>query len=299
MTSRLAIDAAIRSSRMEDSTFWKALRISAACLIAVSNLVMPLRAANAAAVSPSSSSPYIEELTWTEVRDRVAAGATTILVPIGGTEQNGPHMVLGKHNVRARVLAGKIAEQLGDALVAPVIAYVPEGSISPPAAHMRFAGTISISGATFEALLESTARSFKQHGFRDVVFLGDHGGYQKNEEHVAARLNREWSKDPACRVHALLEYYQVTQTAYVAALKSRGFSNAEIGTHAGLADTALALAVAPWLVRGEGLAHGPKPTESEGVYGDPRRATVELGQVGMHQIVESSVAAIRATTRAR
>lgn len=299
MTATLATDAGIQPSRNAASPLGKALGIGIACLIALSCALAPVHAATAAAGTSPASSPYIEELTWTEIRDRVAAGATTILVPIGGTEQNGPHMVLGKHNVRAHILAGKIAEQLGDALVAPVIAYVPEGAINPPVAHMRFPGTISISEPTFEALLESTARSFKQHGFRNVVFLGDHGGYQKNEEHVAARLNREWAKDPSCRVHALLEYYQVTQTAYVASLKRRGFSDAEIGTHAGLADTALAMAVDPSLVRNDALTRGPKATEREGVHGDPRRAAVDLGQAGVHQIVESSVAAIRAATRAR
>jgi creatinine amidohydrolase len=241
----------------------------------------------------------LEELTWTEVRDRVSAGTTTILVPIGGTEQNGPHMVLGKHNVRARLLAGEIAQRLGNALVAPVVAYVPEGSIRPPTGHMRFAGTISIPEATFESLLEAGARSFKQHGFRHVVFLGDHGDYQKNEERVAVRLNREWAADPSCRVYALLDYYRVTQTGYVAALERRGLSEAEIGAHAGLADTALALALDKALVRGDRLAQGSKPGENEGVHGDPRRATAELGQLGVQLIVDSSVAAIRELTRQR
>jgi creatinine amidohydrolase/Fe(II)-dependent formamide hydrolase-like protein len=244
----------------------------------------------------AAASVQVEELTWTEVRDRVAAGATTILVPIGGTEQNGPHMVLGKHNVRARILAAEIARRLGNALVAPVVAYVPEGFIRPPAAHMRFSGTISIPEATFESLLEATARSFKQHGFRHVVFLGDHGDYQKNEARVAARLNREWATDPACRVHALLDYYGVTQGGYVAALKQRGLTEAEIGTHAGLADTALALAVDKTLVRGDMLSQGVKLGEREGVHGDPRRATAELGQLGVQQIVDASVAAIRKAT---
>jgi creatinine amidohydrolase/Fe(II)-dependent formamide hydrolase-like protein len=158
-------------------------------------------------------SVQIEELTSPELRDRIAAGATTVLIPIGGTEQSGPHMVLGKHNVRARVLATAIAQRLGNALVAPVVAYVPEGSIHPPAAHMRFAGTISIPEAAFESMLEGAARSFKQHGFRHVFFLGDHGGYQKNEQRVAARLDREWARDPACRVYALLDYYHATHGA--------------------------------------------------------------------------------------
>ena len=248
------------------------------------------------AARAASSTVQIEELTWTEVRDRVADGATTILIPIGGTEQNGPHMVLGKHNVRARILADQIAQRLGNALVAPVVAYVPEGSIQPPVAHMRFAGTISIPEATFESLLESAARSFKQHGFRDVFFLGDHGGYQKSEERVAARLNREWAKSPVCRVHALTDYYQVTQRGYVAALKQRGYSAAEIGSHAGLADTSLALAVDKSLVRNDQLSQGAKLGEHEGVHGDPRRSTAELGQLGVQQIVDTSVAAIRTLT---
>jgi creatinine amidohydrolase len=239
----------------------------------------------------------IEALTWTELRARIAGGATTVLVPIGGTEQNGPYMVIGKHNVRARVLAGAIAEKLGNALVAPVVSYVPEGAVHPPAAHMRFAGTITIPDTVFEALLASTARSFRQHGFRDVVFLGDHGGYQKSEQKVAASLNREWASDPSCRVHALVSYYEASQGPFVAALKKRGFSDADIGTHAGLADTALALAVDPALVRSGELARAPKPGPADGVHGDPRRATRELGEIGIEQIIRTAVQDIQALAR--
>ncbi|TAK99526.1 MAG: creatininase family protein [Aquabacterium sp.] len=253
----------------------------------------------AAGLAQAASSPYIEDMTSPELQARVTAGSTTVLIPIGGTEQNGPHMVLGKHNVRARVLAGQIAQGLGNAVVAPVIAYVPEGSITPPVAHMRFTGTISLPDAVFEAMLEATARSFKQHGFRDLVFLGDHGGYQKSEERVAAKLNKEWAQDPSCRVLALTDYYRVTQTAYVADLKKRGFSEAEIGTHAGLADTALTLAIDPKLVRTEALAQAGATGAHNGVHGDPRRATADLGQIGVHHIVESSLTAIRAAQRAR
>ena len=251
-------------------------------------------AAMAAAAAPG---PHIEDMTWTELRDNLQAGATTVLVPIGGTEQNGPHMVLGKHNVRVRVLAARIAQRLGNAVVAPVLAYVPEASITPPAAHMRFTGTISIPEPVFEAVLEATARSFCQHGFRDVVFLGDHGGYQKNEERVAAKLNREWAARPACHAHALVDYYRVTQTAYVDALKARGFSIDEIGTHAGVADTSLMLAIDASLVRPEALKR--RAGAQDGVYGDPRRASVEAGQVGVDLIIDTSVAKIQALTRSQ
>jgi creatinine amidohydrolase len=143
------------------------------------SLALMLRIASASAAASPSASVYVDDLTSPELHARIAAGATTVLVPIGGTEQSGPHIALGKHNVRARLLAGRIAQRLGNTVVAPVIAYVPEGAITPPAGHMRFTGTISIPEAAFESMLEATARSFCQHGMRDVFFLGDHGGYQK------------------------------------------------------------------------------------------------------------------------
>src|SRR6202521_600382 len=169
----------------------------------------------------ASGTVFLEELTWTELRDLIQSGKTTIIVPIGGTEQNGAHMALGKHNLRVRYLSERIARTLGNALVAPVIAYVPEGALAPPTGHMRFPGTITVPEEAFDKILEYAARSFKLAGFHDIVFLGDHGGYQSEMKTVADRLNREWSATPSVRVHALLEYYRVTQTTYVEALRSR------------------------------------------------------------------------------
>ena len=261
------------------------LRLVAACLLAL-----------ASTIAHSQQSVFLDELTTTEVQAQVRAGKTTVLIPIGGTEQSGPAIVLGKHNVRVKVLSGKIAAALGNALVAPVIAYVPEGGIDPPSSHMRFAGTISIPVAAFESVLDAAARSLRAHGFRDVVFLGDHGGYQQSEARVAARLDREWANTPA-RAHALTDYYRVTETEYPAALAAHGFSKAEIGTHAGLADTSLSLAVDPALVRSRELATGKDLDAAHGVYGDPRRATAELGRLGVDAIVQRSVDSIRRATR--
>lgn len=256
--------------------------------------LLPLLAAAAPEVQ-------LEALTSTELRERIAAGDTTVLVPIGGTEQNGPHMVLGKHNVRVRVLAERIAQRLGHTLVAPVMAYVPEGRIDPPEAHMRWPGTLSIPEPAFEAVLEGTARSLCRHGVREVVFLGDHGGYQKSEERVAARLNRAapGAGAPVCRVHALGEYYRASAQGHAQLLAARGFPADEIGQHAGLADTALALAVDESLVRREWLGRASTPAERPGVSGDPRRATAELGRLGTEHVVEASVAAIRARIAGR
>ena len=253
-----------------------------------------LLAVAAHAAAPGASL-QLEELTWTELRDRIAGGATTVLVPIGGTEQNGPHMVLGKHNVRVRILASRIAERLGNTIVAPVVAYVPEGRIDPPTQHMRWTGTITIPESAFEAVLESAARSFRLHGFRNVIFVGDHGGYQQNMEHVAVRMNREFDAGP-CRVYALGAYYRVSQTDYVQALKAHGIVADEIGEHAGLADTSLALAVEPSLVRAETAATPPRGAH-DGVSGDPRRASAELGRLGSERIVDATVNAIQALQR--
>lgn len=248
-------------------------------------------------VQAGPASVELDALTSPELRDRIAAGDTTVLLPIGGTEQSGAHLALGKHNARVAELSRRIAQRLGHTLVAPVMAYVPEGGIEPPQAHMRYAGTITVPEAAFEAVLESAAKSLCHHGFRDVVLLGDHGGYQRSLERVAAKLERERPRStrPACRTHALTEYYRATQ-AYADALRSRGFTADEIGTHAGLADTALTLATEPSMVRSELLARPPRPGERDGVQGDPRRATADLGQAGVELIVDTSVAGIRRRT---
>jgi creatinine amidohydrolase/Fe(II)-dependent formamide hydrolase-like protein len=233
---------------------------------------------------------YLEELTWTEVRDALKGGTTTIILPAGGTEQNGPHMALGKHNVRAKALAGRIAAALGDSLVAPVLAYVPEGTISPPSGHMRYPGTISIPDAAFKATLEGAARSFKQAGFTHIVLIGDHGGYQNLLKDVATQLNREWAGTPV-RAHFVGEYYVATQTAYVQALRAKGLSDQQIGTHAGVADTSLTLAVEPGLVRQNHLEGAA--AQGSGTAGDPAASRAALGQLGVDLIVSSTAAAIR------
>lgn len=241
----------------------------------------------------AQASMFLEDLTWTELRAEIAAGTTTIIIPIGGTEQSGPHMALGKHNARVKFLAEKIAAKLGHTLVAPVISYVPEGDIEPPTAHMKFPGTITISDATFNQMLESAAKSFKHAGFKTVVFIGDHGSYQSNETAVAEKLNKLW-KLSGTRAFAAVEYYALAQGAYVEVLIKKGYPELEIGTHAGLADTALQLATVPNMVRREKLTTVENFSVANGVYGgNPKNASVKLGQIGVDLIVDGTVTAIQ------
>ncbi|CAB3724087.1 Creatinine amidohydrolase [Paraburkholderia phenoliruptrix] len=239
---------------------------------------------------------FLDDLTWTELRGEVQAGKTTILVPIGGTEQSGPYVALGKHNARVKVLSQRIAEELGNALVAPVIAYVPEGGYAPPSSHMRFPGTTTVPDDVFEKTLESVANSFRVHGFRNIVFLGDHGGYQQDIRRAVAQLNNAWTGSGA-RAFDPSEYYAASSDGYAQILRQRGYRDNEIGTHAGLADTSLLLAVAPQMVRQGQLKNAPKPGPADGVYGgDPRRATAGLGEPGIEAIVSQTVHAIRKDT---
>lgn len=238
---------------------------------------------------------FIEDKTWTELRDEVKSGATTVIIPIGGTEQNGPAMALGKHNFRVKFLAEKIATKLGNTMVAPTIAYVPEGNIDPPEAHMKFPGTISISDKTFEDMLNSAARSFKHAGFKTIVLIGDHGSYQNDLTIVADKLNAEWKG--SARVFADRDYYNISQHQYVDALKANGAKDSEIGTHAALADTSLMLAVDPSKVRSDKIANGPKLGSADGVYnGDPKNASSKFGQLGIDLIVDGTVEAIQKFT---
>lgn len=251
------------------------------------------------AVNPAmAAGPNIDDMTWTEVRDALHAGKTTVIIPVGGTEQSGAHMALGKHNVRVKVLAERIATELGNALVAPVIAYVPEGSISPPTQHMRYVGTVSISPVAFTGVVEGAARSFRQHGFVDVVLIGDHGGYQQLLAEAAARLNREAPKSTT-RVHFVGTYYEVAQQPFQQLLREHGLTDSQIGVHAGAADTALMLAIDPALVR----PMQPSTTASVealkvlGVVGDPSVATATLGRLGTDLIFSRTVLAIRKATQ--
>ena len=246
----------------------------------------------------AQKSIYLEEMTTQEVAAMVKNSPSVVIIPIGGTEQNGPHMAIGKHNVRVKVLAGRIAQQLTalslPTIVAPVVSYVPEGSINPPTEHMKWPGTVSISEDAFKSMLLSAARSFKQHGFTDIVLIGDHGGYQSALAAVEATFNKE--AKTGAKVHFITDYYRATastQSSYIAALRAKGLSDYEIGTHAGSADTSLQLAIDPSTVKPEKFAESAKLGRPGGTLGDPKAASVALGQIGVDATVKMSVLAIQ------
>ena len=180
----------------------------------------------------------------------------------------------------------EVRQMVFNALVAPVISYVPEGVIDPPEGHMRYAGTISIPDDIFKGLLEYTARSLKAHGFTSILFIGDSGPNQAGMQEVSESLNREWSNEPS-RILFVSDWY-TSSAAFISWLTERGETEESIGTHAGLYDTALLLAVAPEHVRLENMSVG-QGMDIDGVFGDPTRASAEIGDVGLDIMHEAAM----------
>ena len=154
---------------------------------------------------PPANTVWLEDMTWMDVRDAVKAGKTTIIIPTGGIEPNGPWLALGKHNYVLRVNCEAIARKLGNALCAPNIEFVPEGAIEPASGHMTSPGTISLREETFRALLTDVAHSLKMHGFKNIIFIGDSGGNQTGQRTVAEELNKKFNGD--AMVAHVQEYY--------------------------------------------------------------------------------------------
>ena len=235
-------------------------------------------------------SVFLEELTWTEVRDAIDQGTTTIIIPTAGTEQNGPHMVLGKHKFIVNYASAMIARELGNALIAPVVTYVPEGDVNNPSrGHLSKAGTITFPEEFYIKLLEYAARSLAVHGFTDIVMISDSGGNQRGMEQVAQMLNEEWASE-SVGVHFVGDYY--SNNGFRSWLEEQGETPETIGGHAGISDTSQLLAVDPRHIRTDKLAPGGGFPDS-GVSGDPTRASVERGVMGIQFKVDAALNQIR------
>jgi creatinine amidohydrolase/Fe(II)-dependent formamide hydrolase-like protein len=240
--------------------------------------------------APASKTPtkapdtvFVDELTWEENRDAMKAGKTVFIVPIGGTEKNGYHMVLGKHNYTVTHAANLMARKLGNALVVPTLQYVPEGN-----PDRQNPGAISLPSPAYDAVLDAVARSLKAHGATDILFIGDSGGNQQGMTDTAAKLNEEW-KGGTTKVYALTAYYNEGREHYRAWMDAAfGYSDDIIGSHAGISDTAQMLHVRPAGIRKNMLMPWGGPKDS-GVSGDPTKATAEIGRMGIQFKINAAI----------
>jgi creatinine amidohydrolase/Fe(II)-dependent formamide hydrolase-like protein len=240
----------------------------------------------------------IADMTSPQVRAAVAAGWRTAILPSGGLEQNGPHMVIAKHDHIMRWAARRIAAELGRTLVAPVISFTPQGGWDPPEGNMAFPGTIGVTEAVFEGLLEGVARSLRAAGFTALCMVADHGGSQAPQARLAARLDAAWAPG-GVRVLSVGAFYRAA-AVQEEWLRRQGETAASIGTHAGLADTSELMAVHPAgvdLARVEGRRGAA--LAALGASGDPSRASAARGEAILPLRVAAAVAEIRAALPSR
>ena len=257
----------------------------------------------AQAQKPSSTSPdpnmprpidavdsvFIEELTWLEVRDAMRAGKKTVIIATGGIEMNGPYLVTAKHQIVLRATTEAIARKLGDALVASIVPYVPEGAIDPPSSHMRYPGTISLREETYRALLTDIASSLRTHGFEHIILFGDSGGNETGMKAVAADLSTKWAGGKTT-IHHIPEHYNYP--AVTKWLESQGIKQTDEGHHDDFGITSIMMTVDPGAVRlKQRMAKGK--ASINGVSLDPPAKAIEIGRKVVEFRADSVVAAIR------
>src|SRR6266550_1165221 len=178
--------------------------------------------AGSARAAPRAQADLVEfeKMTWVEVKAALAAGKTTALIYTGGTEQRGPHLANGYHNLIAHEVVEAIARKLGNAIFLPVLPYTPNDAESIP-------GTIGITNELLAAMLERIAEQAALNGFRNVIIMGDHGGGQPQVyQDVAKKLDGQLSG--AARVFYCNQVYRPANEELDHYLEQHGYP---IGIH--------------------------------------------------------------------
>jgi len=243
----------------------------------------------AASAQSQTPSLWIGDLTWPEVQEAIAAGKRTAIVYAGSMEQNGPHMVIGKHNFIAQALAQRIAEELGDALIYPVLPYAITGNPITRTGHMRFPGSVSLPPEAFFGVVRGVGQSALTAGFKVVALMGDHGGGQDELALAAKELNAEARTDGA-RVLFIGDLYAKSRVMMREILAKRGLPTDE--DHAGIPDTSslLYLETQGQWVRKDKVALADA---KNGVRGHPQYASAELGKIYLDLKVDLAVKQIK------
>jgi creatinine amidohydrolase/Fe(II)-dependent formamide hydrolase-like protein len=232
----------------------------------------------------------IELLTHPEIHAAIhQQGKTTVLIYNGGTEQRGPQAVLGGHTLMARRTAEAIARRLGNALVAPVLPF------SPAAGHLKpqWPGSVDLPADLYAKVNEAVVASMVVNGFRDIVLMGDHGGGQEDLAKLAGALDARYAAQ-GIHVYFVGSVYRKARDDFNAWLKANGLP---VSTHAGIPDTSEMMYLGgDALVRPDKLAAGDG---ANGITGDSRPATAELGKRVFDMKVDYGVEEIRRLIAAR
>jgi creatinine amidohydrolase/Fe(II)-dependent formamide hydrolase-like protein len=294
-------------------------RISFRLLPALAFAAAPLFAQNGAAPAPAdaSGSPVAESaakpkeplvefemMTWPEVKEALAAGKTTALFYTGGTEQRGPQNVNGGHNLMGKATVKAIALRLGNAIAMPVLPYTPNN------ASATLPGTIGLTPEILGAILERVSEQAITTGFRNIILMGDHGGGQPNVYREVARKLDDKYAPQGIHVYYCDEVYAKAGADFDKWLADNGYP---ASSHAGIPDTSemLYLGGDLWVRKeliktalGDPVRQPGQPRDStaqrvnNGITGDARRSTAELGKKVFDMKVDYAVKQIRALTGA-
>lgn len=238
----------------------------------------------AAGLAQTTGQVEMERMTHSEIYEAIhKQGKTTVLIYNGGTEQRGPHAVQGGHTFMARRTSEAIARKLGNALVAPVLPFSPAGSHLNP----KWPGSVDLSPELYAKVNESVAASMVTNGFKNLILMGDHGGGQKELESLAKKLDAQHAPK-GVHVYFCGSVYQKARDDFNVWLKQH---NLPVGTHASIPDTSeLMYLGGEEYVRKDRLVLGNK---DNGIVGDPRPATADLGKRVFDMKVEYGVEEIR------
>lgn len=249
------------------------------------------------------TTPYMEELTTEQVRRALETGYSTAIVMLGAQEQHGPHLPLSTDALWGRAVGGRVADTLGDALVAPTL------SVGVSSEHMSFAGSMTIRVATFTALISDYVASLAQNGFRWIVLLPSHGGNVEPLQQALPTLRQQTGN---AQLLAYTDLYELIGVGSRVA-GDVGVSVDAAGAHAGEWETSMVLALRPELVATDRMEPGylgdlapvfdqimSKGMESvtpNGILGDPRSAAASHGQAYLNALTAFYVDWIRAQRR--
>src|SRR5213594_783275 len=266
-----------------------------------------------AQTGPRQEQVEIELMTYPEIYSAIHdQGKTTVLIYSGGTEQRGPHAVLGGHTFMARSIAPMIARKLGNALVAPVLPFSinPAGGVDP-----KMPGSVALAPELFEKVNQAVVDSMVKNGFKNIVLMGDHGGGQDELNKLAEILDAKY-RSQGVEVYFCGDVYEKSRRELAEWLTSK---HLPLSNHGGISDTSTMLYLQPateqWVrsiyktttgdpVLPPGQRPDPKlPRVNNGVTGDPRTSTPEIGKIVVEMKVDNAVAQIRkliaATTSSR
>lgn len=240
----------------------------------------------------------LAELSWPEVERAVAAGATTVILPLGATEQHGPHLPLGTDTFRAEALAELLARRLPGSLVAPAL---PFGCSDE---HAGFPGLLGVGKETLARVLVELARRMAGWGVERLVLLSAHGGNGEALSLARTRLRREL---PGLVVWAEGDLTSPSP-ALAGVARREGVPEGVLGLHAGEGETSEMLCLRPELVH-RGRARpgytgdmeavmerlktgGLRAADRSGVLGDPTRAEAGRGAAYLEARAEEITRAV-------